>query len=199
MSILPDTIVKFNELESRLGEMASVMVGEIRFLSYRATALPAGWYFCNGDKYATTSVQGVVLTGLTATFKSDWGITTASSKINVPNFFASDGLGYFVRAADGSTRQVGSAAAQGDAMREMIGKATFSIINVNSVYANADTTITDNVFFSSDYVAMNHIAPAAAQTGGNRTLNFAASRAAPTADEIRPKNIGMTPAIYLGV
>ena len=193
MSPVLETISRFETIEGRLNEMSGV-VGEIRYLPFRPTALLSGWYFCNGDKYATTSEQGVVLAGLPTAFKSDWGIVVASSLINVPNFFDADGLGYFVRAADGETRQVGSAAAQDDAMQNITGV-------LGKWVPTKSTELPTGVFGINSITGAGGWFTGTSPGGVHNwaAIDIDASRLVRTADENRPKNIGMTPAIYLGV
>lgn len=88
--------------------IASCPIGEMRLLPFRSTELPSQWYFMNGKTYLLTSDQGKALNSLPTNFKNDWGIAVSGSNINVPQFFHDDGRGYFVRAADGTARKIGS-------------------------------------------------------------------------------------------
>ena len=92
---------------------AGVLPGEIRLLPFRSTELPDGWYFANGDRYALASPQGAALYALSTNYKDDWGIiiiadVSGTDTINVPKLFYTDGRGFFLRTADGLTRQPGS-------------------------------------------------------------------------------------------
>jgi hypothetical protein len=182
---------------------AVVVVGEMRFWPFRPGELPGKWYACNGDKYSTSSAQGIALAGLSANFKADWGIAVASSQINLPNVFDSGGGGYFVRAGDGSTRQVGTAAAQGDAIRNITGFDA-----CEHLWAKASSTIPETeagptgAFYKSATYTANNGFMYWTNSGGQKDLvinKFDASRAVPTAAENRPLNVAMTMAIYLGV
>ena len=150
-------------------------IGEIRLLPFRANELPKGWYFANGDRFATTSLQGVALVALSEDYKTDWGIRedAASATINVPNLFYSDGRGLFLRSVDGVSRQVGSI--QPDALQQHTHTGPTYVVKGESGY---DTTIVQQ--------------PTTGVTGN-------VSSSARTANETRPLNAGMTPAIFLGV
>ncbi len=158
--------------------------GEIRLWPFRASELPSGWYFCNGDQYATSSAVGQELAALSAAFRSDWGISVAGGKINLPKLFHTDGRGCFLRAVDGTTRQVGTL--EGDAIRDITG-AIWYLFGLN-----AD----GNGAFGR---RGSWIPGSYGGTGPLWELDFKASRVVPTAPENRPLNMGMTPAIYLGV
>ena len=179
---------------------AALVVGDIRYWPFRAGSLPPLWYACTGDNYALTSVQGQALNGLPATFKSDWGIVVSGGTlINVPMAFSSDGFGYFVRAVDGTTRQVGTAAEQGDAMREMKGLAGIRAFSYKSTYTVKYYPI-EPPFYMKQIIHANTQSHGDGDSNADEIqLGFDASLSGPTAAENRPKNIGMTPAIYLGV
>ena len=122
-------------------------------------------------------------------FSADWKITTNGT--NVPDLL-DDGSGYFLRPVDGSSRQVGSA--EGDAIRNFTGHFTGG--------ENGKWAIP---FQHSSGVFQRDQAGTATKSGGETMANayryvmFDVSHQVPTAHENRPKNIGMTPAIYLGV
>lgn len=94
-------------------------VGEIRLLPFRHDELPAGWHFCNGERFLLTSPQGEALSGLSENFRADWGLEEDLCSISLPNLFHEDGRGCFPRPVDGLTRQVG--ASQEDAIRNITG------------------------------------------------------------------------------
>jgi hypothetical protein len=67
-------IERVETIEARLDAMESggtVAVGTIELLPFRAGAMPTGWYFCNGDQYATTGTVGQKLASLPTAFKTD--------------------------------------------------------------------------------------------------------------------------------
>ena len=162
------------------GGGSGAIVGEVRLLPFRATELPTGWYFCNGDQYPTAGAVGTVLNALPANLKTDFGIAVSGSNISIPNMFYTDGRGYYLRAVDGTTRQTGSVVT--DRMRNLTG--TFRGI------ADAGT----GVFSSSPSGTY------ATSSGANgQAQNMNASRQVPTGPEFSVLDCGMTPAIFFGV
>lgn len=152
-----------------------LFVGDIRFLPFRAVDLAThcpGWYFCNGDQYTLTSPIGSKLNTLPANFKSDWGITVSGGNISIPNFFYTDGRGYFFRAVDGTTRQVGSV--QQDAFQNH----THQLVTAR--YRNGAGS-GFNIWIDD----------VSASTGGANSGRFD--------NETRALNVGTTPAIFLDV
>lgn len=168
--------------------IAIFYIGEFRNFPFRKNKLPDGWYPRDGKLYDLTSKVGKALNSLDDDFKFDWRIKVTDGKINVPNAFNNDMKGYFERPVDGNDRQVGGL--QGDAIRNITG---------NFYTTNRWSIIPEGVF---KFTGNNNNAQMSAgnaddwckQVGFDlETINY------PIADEIRPKNIGMTPAIYLGV
>lgn len=168
--------IKLNNLTN------STIIGEIRLLPFRYTDLPTGWHYCNGGGYSTSSAVGQALAALPTAFKSDWGITVSGTTIYLPNLFSGTD-GYFLRAVNGSTRQVGSK--QADALQNMTGY-------VGSVVQYA----TPNGVFQISGASPGGVA---AGTAVLQTAYMNAALQVRTAAETRSMNIGMTPAIYLGV
>jgi len=80
---------------------------------------------------------------------------------------------------------------QGDAIRNIAGG--FSAVRKGNI-AGKETA---GAFTKTNFNAFVGAGQNGDDWGGN--YNFDASRVVPTADENRPKNLGMTPAIYLGV
>ena len=158
-------------------------------MPFRAGELPFGWYFRNGDNYLLNSPQGQVLNRLSDNYKRDHQITikeiNGQQYINVPSAFAPDGRGFFERPANGTTRQVGSA--EDDAIRNIW--ARYGNFIVSALDATGAFNI--NAIASPAYDGNAH--------GWHVDILFDASRVVPTAHENRPINIGLTPAIYLGV
>lgn len=160
--------------------------GEIRLFPFRHDQLPFGWYFCNGERFLLTSPQGEALSGLTEEFRTDWGLEEDLCSISLPNLFSRDGRGCFLRPVDGLTRQVG--AEEGDALQNHAhrwggtsnaGCGSAAKLFLRGLPPTRDVT-------SEDW-----------QTSGvDATPAFPTPRAA---SETRPLNLGMTPAIYLGV
>jgi hypothetical protein len=197
MSAAPLAILRFEAIEARLGQLetGTTALGDMRLFPFRTNALPSGWYHMNGDKYSTSSAQGLALAALPANYKSDWGITVASNLINLPTVYAADGRSYFERAVDGSTRQVGSV--EGDAIRNIKGNMNCQTVagrsgndqGVPEAPYGIKRVWIDNWTYNGSGNAICQLV----------LLDFDASRNVPTAAENRPLNVGKTPAIYLGV
>lgn len=170
-------------------------IGDFRLMPFRANELPFGWYFRNGDNYPVNSPQGKALNRLSDNYKRDHQITikniNGQQYINVPSAFASDGRGFFERAVNGATRQVGST--ENDAIRNIYGDCDNAL---SSIYDG-----TRGAFYRRAAQNKYNISLIADGDGGEIMCgdNFDASRVVPTANENRPLNIGLIPAIYLGV
>lgn len=169
---------------------AGMPVGVILLLPFRKDELPQGWHFCNGAAVSLDSAQGRALNALPAGYKADWGITTLDGAVTLPNLFSEDGRGCFLRSVDGVTRQVG--AVEEDAIRNITGDITNN--------SNYDTQLSAGTgcftAVMKEGVRSWNSSGANARSVG---ANFDASRVVPTAEENRPLNLGMTPAVYLGV
>lgn len=159
---------------------------KIEFLPYRPDELPDFYYFCNGDRYPTDSPQGEVLLSTSANFKLDWGITVIDNTISIPNMFYTDGRGYFLRAVNGSSRLVGSR--QDDTMRTINGTASVPRAGMSGATGALKTSGAGGRYTTGE-------------TSGSSvlTLNTALLGANFSGTETTPLNIGMTPAIFLGV
>lgn len=161
-------------------------VGKIELLPFSPTALKDGWYHANGDKYSTSSPQGKALLSLSEEYRTAFKITARDEQINLPNLYHSDGRGFFFRAS----KTVG--AIQEDAIRNLTGTAQFNgqeaaQVQSSGVFNTETAGHRRPNLFANDY------------DRDVARLSFDASRVVPTAEENRPLNIGMTPAIYLGV
>lgn len=176
-------------------------IGEFRLMPFRANELPFGWYFRNGDNYLLHSPQWQALNRLSDNYKRDHRITIkeidGQQYINVPSAFASDGRGFFERAVDGATRQVGSG--QGDAIRNLYGEIHHLFhwrdtvpTGVFKKHLNNDGTGLNNRYYPITCSEQNSDYP-------EQTVVFDAAQFTLTANENRPLNIGLTPTIYLGV
>ena len=170
------------------------VIGEQKLMPFRSSELPPGWYFRNGDNYLLDSPPGRALDSLSANYKEDYKITikviNGQQYINVPSAFASDGRGYFERAVDGTNRQVGSV--EGDAIRDIWGHFDTGVVDNHVNYARG-------AFAGSNAINPNGGAFQPARDWYAWGFDFYASQVVPTAPENRPLNIGMTPAIFLGV
>ena len=170
------------------GAETPYVIGEQKLMPFRASELPPGWYFRNGDNYLLDSQQGRALDSLSANYKEDYNITikviNGKQYINVPSAFTNDGRGCFERAVNGNSRQVGSV--EYDAIRNITGQfLSFTALDLNLFYSR-ETWGTGAQIATGDCHGMS-------------MNGFDASRVVPTANENRPINIGLTPAIYLGV
>lgn len=169
-------------------------VGYIGLLPNRVGELPTGFYFTNGDRVLLSSTQGLALSGLSANFKSDWGITVSGSYISLPNLFYSDGRGLFLRAVNGSARQVGKV--ELDALQNITGTFYHKYNSSNIYFGNQSVT---SGAFGAQSVGTGYLCSNSSSSYAGYQLVFDASGSARTDSETRPLNIGLTPIIYLGV
>ena len=185
-------ITDLTDVDNKI-ELIKTKTGDFRLMPFRANELPFGWYFRNGDNYLLNSPQGQVLNQLSDNYKRDHQITIKTINgrqyINVPSAFSPDGRGFFERAVNGTTRQVGTV--EGDSMRQLSG----CFLGFNETGNNID-----NMFYADERYIFD-----ASGSQQNRALNLAwnvfdNNRVNnPVSNENRPLNIGLTPAIYLGV
>lgn len=173
------------------------IVGEIRLLPFRSSDLPTGWYFCNGDRFSLDTLQGEALNALPTAMKTDWSIAVQSGSINLPNLFSGTD-GYFLRPVDNTTRVPGNR--QADAIRNITG--SFSVSSTLGLTLNgaaSGTSTFSGPFTSTAYTKSYSFNGYALGYNTVGDVSFNAARTVSTAHENRPINIGMTPAIYLGV
>jgi hypothetical protein len=191
----PIVTVRLDDLQDQINDLAGIFaralyVGKIELKEMDPDDLPAIlWYHANGDRWPTASPQGLALASLSGAYKDQWGITVVDGTINVPSYYASDGRGYFERAVDGEARLPGSV--QGDATIDAEG----SIIQT----WGGGFISPEGVFDAGSYVNLMH---GSTSHGAYQQVTFKLSRSIGTdkvAAEIRPLNVGKTPAIYLGV
>jgi hypothetical protein len=168
--------------------------GEIRLWSIPIEVLQTynpNWLLCNGDLYPQASAVGQALAALNVDVRSALGITLSAGNYNVPNMFTSGGLGYFIRAADGTTRTLGSV--QTDAIRNITAATTGSHSSYGT-FAGVSGT-------ASGAFTVTAKGKGATVGSGDTCfeLSFSASKVVPTAAENRPVNIGFEPCIYLEI
>jgi hypothetical protein len=193
-AVYPDLLGNLFEKSGAGPGLNAGMIGEIRFWSFPAWELPDFWYFCNGDRYSLSSPQGQALARLSAAFKAGWIIEIdQDDTINVPNFFNEEGDGYFIRPADGVSRLPGSV--QGDAMRNFPGQVGGYAMVVRSL----DNTKPSGPFEKTLMTANAALLGTNANDQDQYTIRFDPSLVVPTAEENRPINVAMTPAIFLAV
>ena len=189
--ITPDSIGAAHADHSH-NDLNGEVVGDMRLWPFRPDDLPQGWYFGNGDQYDLASPQGEALNSLNSNYKADWNIVVTGDYINLPNLFYSDGRGYFFRAVDGTSRQVGSP--ENDAQRRLTG-------NLIGLLGRSTSIAGDGVF--ANIVRLN---PTWTFTSGapnymqEQPVPFdSAYSGNPTGPENVSLNVGLTPAVYLGV
>lgn len=170
------------------------VVGEQKLMPFRASELPFGWYFRNGDNYILDSPQGRALNGLSVNYKEDYKITikviNGQQYINVPTAFSSDGRGYFERAVNGINRQVGSI--ENDAIRDIYGHFDTGVVDNHTSYARG-------AFIGAYAIHPEGGAFVLAREYNAWGYDFKASNVVPTGPENTVLNEGKTPVIYLGV
>ncbi|MEM8002288.1 hypothetical protein ABM053_00310 [Morganella morganii] len=175
-----------------------VFIGSIGHFPFRATQLPKKWYALNGDRFSVTSAQGKALKALPAEMKSDWGITESGGMINLPNIKQSDGRVPFLRPINGTSRLPGSV--ESDCQQEMtgfFGGRDIKGANGWTSFFWGETGVFTRVKRASGSGQAPQTQTAAA--GDWSGIEFKASNQVRTGDEVRPLNIGVTVAIFLGV
>ena len=182
LTVLPD---------GTLAWLQTNYVGEIRLMPFRATELPAGWYFANGDRYSLNSPQGQALNSLSANYKTDWRITLAGTDpnqtINLPKMFHTDGRAFFLRPGSGNPGEI-----VGDAIRNFSGEC-YSVAGFTACGGITSQEDGGCVPIGPNWMSTDEL------WGFDRRLRIDASYQVPTAGENRPLHVTMTPAIYLGV
>lgn len=170
-------------------------VGTIFPFYCRVEKLHPFFYFCNGERWLPESPQGVALLGLDDDFKEDWGIAIdEDGLVPLPNFFDANCNGYFPRPVDGVSRLPGSV--QEDAIVNIVGSnGVYSMVIKNNT--NFFMTGPYNKRLTNEYNYAFTTAPA--NYSDFCVVDFDASLQVNTATEVRPKNIGFTPAIFLNV
>lgn len=174
----------WNSWQVAVTESTKCKAGSFELMPFRAGELPAGWYSANGDLFELTSPQGVVLNGLSPSYKTDWNITVTGGKINIPNIRQPDGRTPFLRPINGTNRQVGNV--DGDKIRNISGRIRSWGSDANN--GGAFTTV------STGTEALGGGTFAASIIVG-----FSSDQVVPTGPENKPLDIGVTLAIYLGV
>lgn len=161
-----------------VGFIPGTFVGDIRLLPFPPADLAAfcpGWHFCNGDRYPLTSPVGAALNSLSASFKVAWGIAVSGGNISIPNLFYSDGRGYFLRAVNGTTRQVGN-------------------VELDAFQGHEHAAMSYSVCCAGGGSALNFARDLSTTSGIRDAANYGTAR---YATETRSINIGQTPAIFL--
>ncbi|MCL1915660.1 MAG: hypothetical protein FWG17_02985 [Desulfovibrionaceae bacterium] len=170
-------------------------VGEFELSPFRADQLKPFHYFANGDRFALESPQGQELYKLSPEYKQDWGITVQEIggvlTINKPTLFYDDGRGMFWRP---SSSPGGNAV--GDAIRPIPGQIYSGYGSTGSIQGSFRSA--SGAFVGSHPINYNLTRGSSAGDGWT-TVNLDISQVVPTAEENLVLNIGLTPAIFLGV
>jgi hypothetical protein len=146
------------------------------------------WYHGNGDRWALDSPQGKALMGLPAEYKADFRIAADDGSVNMPDFYDEDGRGYFPRAGDGTGRAIGSV--QLDAGRRVGGHMGLEALS---------TRIATGSFAECEHIGDRNYPGGPIRDGAFDMDSARQWGEEHVADEFRPLNIALTPAIYLGV
>ncbi len=213
------TLKAFLDAQGQQTSGGLIPIGMIDLLPFRYNALPFGWYFCNGERFADTTTIGQALQGLPASLRLDWNIVTTGGGTNVPLMLDASGRGYFIRSVNGTSRQPGSI--EQDASRQITATANSSTQIANTIVgtitglgtpAHTEEVITASGVFSATQTSSTTMGDGVApqmQEIFRIDMNLYGVSATTTTTvninqqnidvENRPTNIGMTPAIYLGV
>ena len=193
---------KLISLEKRLEKLEKLaIVGEIRPMPFRTANLQFGWYHANGDLYLLTSPQGQVLLALPESYKADYGVTVQDGYISLPDVFDDEGYGLFPRPVDGVSRLPGSV--QEDAIQEIEGDNQELVMTMRNDYFN--NTPPYYPISGPFILKRTHQLNQGFSIGINlpysdlSVVSFKAGNCVNTATEVRPRNIGFTYAVYLGV
>ena len=164
-------------------------VGTIQMWSFPEADLPFGWYRCDGLAVRLSSAQGQTLQGLSASFRSAWNLVVDTSDADPANHTITrpNLIGEFLRGVDHTNRTVGS-------------KEDWAIENITGFLdpirpADPITYAKGNLF----ELMTPNVGIVGSGSWSLDRVSFDASRVVKTADETRPKNVGMTPAIFLNV
>lgn len=169
------------------------LIGEIRLLPFRKDDLPIGWYIADGGEVPADSSIGQALLGLPDTYKADWRIIYDGSSVTKPNMYHTDNRGMFPRPVKEEERLPGSTERESTVQ---IGEwAPDTSLNVVSASAQLGESITDLKNRNNlEGTPPSDNAIVYTGVGANTTLINSTSFGG-----VRPLNIGMTPAVYLGV
>lgn len=162
-------------VNTALSKSSGAIVGEIRLFPFRKNQLPSGWYFPSGDYFPISSPVGQVLKNLSMDYKADWGIIVDGDNIRLfdpDKFFTVDGTGETAGRFFRPTE--GVARLPGSAQNDELKSHTHTY-QVSSSGSFTGTQYNAFIYNTEGQTGA---------TGGSET---------------RPKNIGMTPAVYLGV
>lgn len=158
--------------------VAASSVGEIKYLGY--ADVPPNALLCDGS-----AVSRTVYSELFSVIGTTWGAGDGRTTFNLPDFTS---VGAFLRSTGGNAAALG--VEQGDAIRNIIGNATFRTqINVEeSEMGYLIYTATGCLGIEAPVAANLLGITSSVNTYGQQKLTFSASNAVPTAAENRPVN-----------
>lgn len=152
---------------------------------------PTGWLKANGAAVSRTAYAA-----LFAAIGTTYGAGDGRSTFNLPDL-----RGEFMRGWDdgrGIDRGRAFGSAQGDAIRNITGEAKFGY-DGDTVYDNNAAASTSAIYYPNRKVqdTVNNMSLFSNAANNWRPLVFDASRAVPTADENRPRNIALLACIKI--
>ena len=169
----------------------SGMVPSGAVLYFAGQTAPAGWLKANGAAVSRTAYAA-----LFAAIGTTYGAGDGRSTFNLPDL-----RGEFMRGWDdgrGIDRGRAFGSAQGDAIRNITGEAKFGY-DGDTVYDNNAAASTSAIYYPNRKVqdTVNNMSLFSNAANNWRPLVFDASRAVPTADENRPRNIALLACIKI--
>jgi len=167
------------------------MVPSGAVMYFAGQTAPAGWLKANGAAVSRTAYAA-----LFAAIGTTYGAGDGSTTFNLP-----DRRGEFMRGWDdgrGIDRGRAFGSAQGDAIRNITGETKFGY-DGDTVYDPAAAASSSAIYYPNRKVqdTVNNMSLIANAANNWRPLVFDASRAVPTADENRPRNIALLACIKI--
>lgn len=184
-------------LEAHKATSMHLPAGHIYPVPFPPNELPQHHYIPNGEGLLKTSPQGKRLLSMSSAYKTVHRVTENATHVFLPNVFDTNGDGFFLRFVDGVNRTVGSK--QHDAAPEIEGR-------IDSSPSSGGQFLSDYPVTSSGAFSVSTATKAAITNASSTTLPsgilFKASRSNATygrdgTNEVRSKNYGFVPAIYL--
>jgi putative tail fiber protein len=175
------------DIEGKVAQAAPS--GQIAF--FAGSSAPAGWLKANG-----AAVSRALYAALFAAIGTTYGAGDGSTTFNLPDL-----RGEFMRGWDdgrGIDRGRAFGSAQGDAIRNITGEAKFGY-DGDTVYDHNAAASTSAIYYPNRKVqdTVNNMSLFSNAANNWRPLVFDASRAVPTADENRPRNIALLACIKI--
>ena len=175
------------DIEGKVAQAAPS--GQIAF--FAGSSAPAGWLKANGAAVSRTAYAA-----LFAAIGTTYGAGDGSTTFNLPDL-----RGEFMRGWDdgrGIDRGRAFGSAQGDAIRNITGEAKFGY-DGDTVYDHNAAASTSAIYYPNRKVqdTVNNMSLFSNAANNWRPLVFDASRAVPTADENRPRNIALLACIKI--